>query len=168
MAANPNLALLNYCTQQMNLGALLLGMSNSKAAQGGNLAFIEVKKNGTLLHREHAFSNSSSLPNLAKDAFAPSVPQAHLGMVGIASGNQHGNHTEPKLIEGLKTNRHKLIGGFDEVIIASQLDCCPSCVKNTIKEMSGLMALIDMSSTTPIQFWVVEVNSGRVREGHQF
>ena len=160
--------LLNYCTQQMNMGAMLLGMSNSKAAQGGNLAFIEVRNNGNTVFREHAFSNSSGLPKLAKDAFSPSVPKAHLGMVGIANGNQHGNHTEPKLFDSFKSNTHRLGGGFDEIIIASQMDCCTSCVKNTINEIAGLMALFDMSSQASVTFYVVEINSGRVREGHEF
>jgi hypothetical protein len=159
--------LLNYCIGQMHMGAFILGASNAQAAQGGNLAFIEVKRNGQTLLIKHAFSNSSSLPQAVRTDFAPSVPQAHLGMVGIANGSQHANHTEPKLFDYFRSNLHSFNGSFDEIIIASQLDCCTSCVKNTINAITTLLTLTDMGSTTQVRFFVVEINSGRVREGYE-
>src|SRR5262249_49179646 len=96
--------LLECCIRKMYMGAFILGASDSKAAQGGNLAFIEVKNNGNEILHKQAFSNSSSLPKAVKADFAPSVPQTSLGMVGIPNGNQHANHTEPKLLEHIKNN----------------------------------------------------------------
>src|SRR5262249_36569197 len=108
---------LSNCAKEMNMGAFLLGISNSKAAQGGNLAYIDIRLNGQRLLIKHAFSNSSSMPQAVKADFAPSVPNASLGTVGIPNGSQHANHTEPKLLEFVKGNFHLLNGGFDEVIL---------------------------------------------------
>ena len=162
-------AIYNECLTYMSFAAMELGVSNSKAASGGNIALILVKSNGKEVWRQPAFSNSSSLPKAVKADFSPSVPQAHLGMVGIPNGSQHANHTEPKLLDHFRSKLPSLRGvGYDEIIIASELDCCTSCVKNTISAITALATLADMGSSTPLKFYVVEVNSGRVREGHEF
>ena len=156
--------LLNEFHSAMSLAAMTLGASNSKAAQGGNIAIIDVRLQGKSVFREPAFSNSSSLPKAIKADFAPSVPPAHLGRVGIPNGNQHANHTEPKLFDLFKTKLPSLGGGFDEIIIASERDCCASCLKHTIDAITALVALSNMSSVTSIKFYVVEINSWRARE----
>lgn len=161
--------LYNYCLQHMNLAAMSLGSSNARAASGGNLAFLEVSLGGQLVFREHAFSNSSSLGRALRADFSPSVPQNRLGMVGVANGIRHANHTEPKLFESFI---NAVRGGngqdFDLIILASQLDCCASCVKNTLAAINGIIGLLSLDARSNLRFVVVEINSARVREGHEF
>jgi hypothetical protein len=160
--------LLAEAMMHMSIAAMGLGSSNAQAAAGGNLAFILVSLKGQPVFREHAFSNSSSLGQALRSDFSPSIGQAQLGGVGVANGMQHGNHTEPKLWLSFVNQMRANFRPFDRIVLASQLDCCKPCVNHTISAFNGLTGLLDIGSATAINFIVVEVNSGRVREGHEF
>ena len=167
LTANEKQQLLAEAIMHMSLAAMGLGSSNAQAAAGGNLAFIEASLNGRSVFREHAFSNSSSLGQALRSDFSPSIGQAQLGGVGVANGMQHGNHTEPKLWLSFVNQMQANFRPFDRIVLASQLDCCKPCVDNTVSAFNGLVGLLQLGAAGPIQFVVVEVNSGRVREGHE-
>lgn len=158
--------LFRYCFAKMSFASMLVvGSSNSKKAEGGNIALLEVWNGTDVVLSKSSFSSSSSMPKLVKEVLAPSVGKASLGHVGIPNGSQHANHTEPKLFEYFK-GAHGSIGPFTRVILASQMRCCASCLKNTIREMNGLNNLLSFAGGG-FEFIVVEIEPGTVREGDE-
>lgn len=157
--------ILNYCRQHMHMSAFALGSSDAKAAQGGNIAFLELQKGGISVWRKNAFSNSSSLGNKLRDNFAPSVPSQHFGTLGVAGNARHANHTEPKLFRYLEDEiAAQRVVPFDTILIASQLDCCTHCLKHTIEAYQGIVSLVNLKTRPPpINFLVAEFESMRVR-----
>ena len=158
------LAAMTWAQGQRNVSRGILARSESKAAQNGNIACMGAWKGGVHVFTYHAFSNSSCIGKL-KLEFCPSVPKDMLGSVGFSKSAQLANHTEPKLFTQL-LNREA--GDYDKVILASELDCCGSCVRQSVNTMCAVFAMQELAQMPAIKFIVVEIYSGLVREGHDY
>ena len=106
---------------------------------------------------------SSCMPVIVKSVLVPSVQPASFGANGIALGVQLANHTEPKLLEDFRTwyaaNLHRQP---NQVVMASERDCCPNCVKYAVSYMA------EMAGANAFTFYVAEFQSNRVRAGSEF
>ncbi|GAA6210312.1 hypothetical protein NBRC116602_00520 [Hyphomicrobiales bacterium 4NK60-0047b] len=148
----------------VNLARMSLFESEAKTVSGGNVAVLEVFNDETRVFSDKAFSNSSGLPKNLKANLAPSVPKTELGDLGIPKGQQHANHTEPKLWK--KFDLHKASkSDFNKIILISEMDCCKSCLKTTISELSGVTDLVALKGKN-IEFIVIELNSKKVSYAH--
>ena len=155
--------ILNYCRQHMNLTAMLLGASSSQKAVGGNIAALFAEAGVNEIYRKASYSASSCMPVIVKSVLVPSVQPASFGANGIAPGVQLANHTEPKLLEDFRVwytaNLHRRP---NQVVMASERDCCPNCVKYTVSYMT------EMAGANAFTFYVAEFQSNRVRAGSEF
>lgn len=128
-----------------------------------NIAMMFVKVGGNFVYSRTAFSATSKLNAEAVAHVVKSVPankKDRIFHACIANNPRCANHTEPKLlydffsalpIPGLQGSNP------DAILLATELDCCPSCNKNSI---DGIKALQGMLAITKSDFdlYVVEVN----------
>jgi hypothetical protein len=160
--------LLNQGQSRIGASRIRLKVSKARALQGGNIATIQLYFQGKVIFQAEAFSKTSALPKSIKPYFAPSIPRHRLGRVGYARGTQHANHTEPKLLESLRRFWNQSEDNdFDRIILASEMDCCVSCVKNTVNAVDVAVALMNLDERDR-EFIIIEVNSKRVSDGHEF
>ncbi len=146
------------------LRARMQGGSKSQVVHNGNLARIEIFKKGSCIYSADAFSISSSLPAALRDLFVGPVSDAELDDVGVPRGAQHGNHTEPKLFVAWRKSA-AFKSGCDRIELASEMDCCASCVKNPVKALTAISGLIGLSGAV-LDVIVVETGSRQVRNSH--
>jgi hypothetical protein len=162
--------LYEYCYRQMSLVAMTLEGSNSVAAQGGNIAFMEVILQGRQIFHAIAFSQSSRLPVRIIHLFAPAVPPSVYRpgfgdfTLGIPTDGRHANHTEPKLLVKLTEFFQNTHSDFDRILLASELNCCSSCIRHTVEALTAIVAVLDLRHYR--DFIVVEIQSQQVNEGH--
>lgn len=154
-------AYLTHYQSVVNIARMSLCESESKVISGGNVAVMEVYNDDDRIFSDKAFSNSSTLPKGLKANLSPSVPKSELGDVGVPKGQQHANHTEPKLWVSFDT-KPASSKDFNKIILVSEMDCCKSCLKNTIAELEGIINLTALKSKK-IEFIVIELNSNSVR-----
>lgn len=162
---------LSYGAQCVWMGMMpaAASVSGARQARHSNVAVLELRHQGNMVFRKTAISCISCLDEaLRGGVYSPSVPASRTGAFGIAPGTQNANHTEPKLLEDMRRYMEAGGGPFDLILLASQRDCCSSCVKYTVSALTEAALLHNVNGGSPVRFIVVELETSRVREGDEF
>ncbi|HET6942976.1 MAG TPA: hypothetical protein VFH89_12510 [Sphingomicrobium sp.] len=131
--------------------------------QRTNIAMLFVKAGDDFIYARTAFSATSDLNKDGKAFVVGTVPTNRINRIHkvcVAGNPQCANHTEPKLFYDffglLKTP--ELAGRDPEaILLATELDCCPSCNLHSINGIKGLQGMLAMTKSD-FDLDVVEVN----------
>jgi hypothetical protein len=123
----------------------------------GNVAVLAAQRGGEVIYFKTAFSTRSLLGGEALESIVDSIPdhewRKHL--VGVVPNPQNANHTEPKLfVDFVKAVRQQGLDP-DSIVLASERECCPTCIQHTIKALVAIDALWELAGD-PLPIVIVE------------
>ena len=137
------------------------------AGEATNVAYMDAWWGEQPMWRRYAFSSWSQLPLGLKRVLAPPVPADWFGRVAIHRNFQCANHTEPKLFLAFRLDRHGNEFQFNKIHLASERDCCRTCLSDTVRAVMAIQALRELAGGANCPFIVIEAWSDRVAYAHE-